>query len=93
MNGDGVPDLIVGSLGYDSFTGSAYVLFMTRAGGVLSYSRIGANSGMVSGGISEIQVGDQIGSQVSPPIDVNGDGCPDVAIGARGREGAGTEEG
>ena len=71
VNGDGYSDVIVGAPGYSSSTGRAYVYY----GGV--YMDIVADVFMTG----ESQ-GSQFCTSVSAAGDVNGDGYPDIIIGA-----------
>lgn len=82
VNGDGRPDVIVGAEGADSNgrmqSGSAYVVF-----GKSSTTPVDAGS-LGSGGfrIDGARAGDFAGGSVAAVGDVNGDGRPDLLVGA-----------
>ena len=90
VNGDGVPDLIVGASGDDSHaedSGAAYLLFMNADGTAKSAVKItGAD-------VPSLRAGDYFGAGAAGIGDVNGDGVPDVAVGADGDDVGGTDAG
>lgn len=65
--------------------GSAYVVFGTATSGVVNLANLGAGGYEIDGA----QTGDTTGSKVVGAGDVNGDGIPDILLGARaaGRNG------
>jgi len=82
VNGDGIPDLIIGAPDGASGNGVVYVVFGTKNGfpnplplgnlnGSNGFSIVGANSGDLTG--ASVAVGD-----------INGDGVADIVIGAPG---------
>ncbi len=77
VNGDGRPDLIVGSLFYNNSLGRAYVFF----GGSSLASESASNADILLG--AETEYG-EFGLSVASVGDVNGDGYADVIIGAPG---------
>ncbi|NBS64960.1 MAG: hypothetical protein EBT33_11525 [Betaproteobacteria bacterium] len=86
VNGDGLPDFILGSSladpGARADAGRAYVVFG-------SISRTAINLSAVNGGAGGFVVngacaGDKLGASVSQAGDVNGDGLADLVIGATG---------
>jgi hypothetical protein len=84
LDGDGVPDLAVGANeddtgGYNA--GKVYVLFLTRQGTVRAQHEISAQSGDALALVP--RAGSQLGSSLAGMGDVDGDGIPDLAIGAR----------
>ncbi|MBK7253150.1 MAG: FG-GAP repeat protein [Ignavibacteria bacterium] len=72
VNGDGYSDVIVGAPEYNSSTGSAYIFF----GG-------SAMNNIVDVTMTGEAANNIFGEYVSSAGDVNGDGFPDVIIGAR----------
>jgi len=75
VNGDGIPDLIIGSnnAGGPSGGGAAYVVYGHRSSGDVDVSRLGRGGFTVEGHVA--------GKSVSAAGDVNGDGIDDVIIG------------
>ena len=90
VDGDGVHDLVVGASGDDSHardSGAAYLLFMNADGTAKSAVKItGAD-------VPSLRAGDYFGAGVAGIGDVNGDGVPDVAVGADGDDAGGTNAG
>ncbi len=85
VNGDGVPDLIVGARNADPggnySAGESYVVFGKFDGAAVELSAVAAGSGgFVINGIDPV---DQSGYSVSGAGDVNGDLLADVIVGAR----------
>jgi|GEM_PF-1035278 len=74
VNGDGRPDLIIGSPAYNNFAGRAYIFY----GGALLVSKPAASADVILSG--EV-TSSQFGYAVSTAGDVNGDGRPDLIIG------------
>jgi hypothetical protein len=88
VNGDGVPDLIVGAPANDAvagFAGRAY-LFYGPVSGTLNAADADAR-------ISAEAFGDNLGFSVASAGDVNADGFDDVLIGARGNDTPGIQAG
>ncbi len=77
VNGDGYSDVIAGAYGYSTSTGRAYIYF----GGV---SMNNAADVTMTGEAT----GNSFGISVSSAGDVNGDGYPDVLVGAFGYSGS-----
>lgn len=82
LNDDGLADVIVGANGADnnsrSGSGSAYVVFGKRGTAAIDLASLGERGFRIDG----TAAGDQAGFSVSDAGDVNGDGSPDVTIGA-----------
>ena len=85
VNGDGIPDIVIGTLGLDptgrSNAGGAYVVF----GGHDLPDTVGLG-GLGAGGFRIIgaRAGDKAGISVALIDDMNGDGRAEIAIGAPG---------
>jgi hypothetical protein len=81
MNDDGTPDLVIGAP--SSFIlgpPAIFVVFGDRALADVSLSELDGRGFMIRGGNGEAEEG--AGTSVSGSHDLNGDGIPDVAIGA-----------
>jgi hypothetical protein len=88
VDGDGVTDLAVGAPGDTS--GAVWVLFLTADGGIRDQVRIGATTP----GLCEVlATSDVFGRSVAALGDRNGDGTPDVAVGAPQHDEGGTNTG
>lgn len=85
INGDNIPDLVVGADGDDdgggegSRRGAVWVLFLDRDGSVKSQQKISASSGGFAGNLEER---DQFGRSVSRLGDLDGDSVPDIVVGS-----------
>ncbi|MFT5325358.1 MAG: hypothetical protein ACI8P0_003227 [Planctomycetaceae bacterium] len=95
LNGDGVPDLIVGASNdeHDSLgEGAVYVLLLNAAGTVKQQHKIsdGNPGGLPNGTLGE---SDHFGRSVSAIGDLNGDGITDLAVGASDDNTGGTHRG
>jgi len=84
LNGDGVPDLAVGAPVLDTGgavvndRGATYILFLDPLGRVQFFQKIGQASGGFVGDLA----GAAFGSAVAALDDLDGDGLPDLAVGA-----------
>jgi len=92
-NGDGINDIAIGSQADNdgnTSAGAVYIINLTKAGGVKSYTKISNLQKSLSGIFSANEI---FGSDVSNLPDVNGDGIPDLLVGAEGDNGTGTSRG
>ena len=85
MNGDGLEDFVVGAHSGDGLlanSGTAYLIFGTTQTTNISLSAIAAGTGgfVVLGE----KLGDSLGLAIAGNTDVNGDGLPDLVLGAPG---------
>jgi hypothetical protein len=93
LNGDGVLDLASGGLGDDDGgldRGAAYVLFLRSDGKVIRHQKISALAGGFTGELSD---GDQFGRDMNGIGDLDGDGVPDLAVGANYDDDGGSNKG
>jgi len=89
---DGIPDIAVGATGDDtegSARGAVYIILMNANGTPKSTTKIA--SGTVHG--PTLANGDRFGSSVAGIGDIDGDGIPDIAAGAKGDNTGGTDRG
>ncbi len=93
LNGDGVIDIAVGA-NRDADgginRGAIWILFMKSDGTVLSHQKISATSGGFTGTIDSL---DLFGSSISSLGDFDGDGNPDLLVGAPLDDDGGTDRG
>jgi hypothetical protein len=78
VNGDGIPDLLIGSCKYNSGTGRVFLIFGKRSMSNIFGNSLTSTQGVVYTGQT---VGDSVGQSVALG-DVNGDGKADMLIGA-----------
>ena len=88
LDGDGVSDLAVGSVGSSngSFPGAVWVLFLNTDGTVKSHQKIGVNEGGFTGVLNDEVA---FGISLASLGDLDGDGVVDLAVGAMGDDGQG----
>ncbi|MEQ9188495.1 MAG: LamG-like jellyroll fold domain-containing protein [Cryomorphaceae bacterium] len=93
VNGDGVIDLAVGAP-YDddggNNRGAVYILFMNINGSVDNYQKLSDTQGNFIGTLANT---DLFGVAVTGIGDRNGDGIPDILVGASQDDGSGSNEG
>jgi len=87
LDGDGIEDLAVGTAVEDdggTDTGAVWVLFLHRDGSVKAHQKIGPGHGGFGG---TLHANDLFGSALGGPGDLDGDGTPDLLVGATGDDG------
>ncbi len=93
LNLDGIPDLVASAAGDDdggSDRGAVWLLLLNADGTVKSENKISATAGGFAGVLAD---GDTFGSGVSLLTDLDGNGVPDLLIGARGDDDGGNVTG
>ena len=93
LDGDGVPDLAVAaSLDDDGGDGQGvvWILFLTRDGTVRHHQKISATAGGFAGALDPL---DTFGSSLVAPGDLDGDGVPDLVVGANRDDDGGPDRG
>lgn len=91
VDGDGTPDLILGAFGVNNLTGAAYVLPGPAHGHIYPSSFSISTAGKLT--LTGEAANDEFGFSVSRAGDVNGDGFPDLIVGAPGASGISTSAG
>ena len=92
LNGDGIPDLIVGARLDDdggSSAGAVYVLYLAANGSASSYHKISETSGNGP----NLGASDFLGRGIANLGDIDGDGWPNIAVGAFGDDDGGGARG
>jgi hypothetical protein len=77
IDGDGVPDLAVGAMGENNFTGAVYILFMKSDATVKSVQVLNSSTSGLTGLSTS-----WFGCDVANAGDLNSDGINDLAVGA-----------
>lgn len=93
VDGDGVTDLAVGARNSNNDgtrKGAVWILFMNSDGTVRSSQRIDSKDGGFDG---QLDANDRFGHAVAGIGDLNGDGIPDLAVGADGDDEGGSDKG
>lgn len=87
INGDGVPDLLIGMFDYHHLGvayGAVFVALLSEHGTVLDYELITKDSACDEcvGGVLDVPAESAFGSGVDGGVDWDGDGVPDAVVGA-----------
>lgn len=93
VDANGANDIAVGAIGDSdggAKAGAVWLLFLKPNGTVDKYRKLTPADG---GFPFQLQAGDLFGRSIAPLPDMNGDGIPDVAIGAPGDDDAGPDAG
>lgn len=91
LDGDGTPELVVGALGDDmggSDRGAVYLVFLNTDGTVKSHTKIAHASGALT-----LSDDDAFGGSCASLGDLDGDGIPELAVGAVGDDTGGSSSG
>ncbi len=94
LDSDGVLDLAVGAAADDdggTDRGAVWILFMNVNGTVKSYQTISSTTGGFTATLDDFDLFGSLG--LSGPGDVDGDGIPDLVVGAVGDNDGGTDRG
>lgn len=86
LNGDGRPELAVGSWGFNNSRGALYILFLNTDGTVSTFQRISETEGNFN---RILNTNDHFGCSIASIEDINGDDIPDLAVGAYGTDDGG----
>lgn len=89
LDGDGVPEIAVGAYGSDTFAGALHISYLNADGSVKRTVKIGV--GTANG--PALASFHNYGKSVASLGDLDGDGIPDIAVGAFGDNDGGSESG
>jgi len=93
LDGDGVTDLAVGAMWDDdggSWHGAVWILFLNSDGTVKAHQKISDTEGGFTGTLDN---SDYFGHSAASLGDLDGDGVPDLAVGATGDDDGGPDRG
>ncbi|MEM7660452.1 MAG: integrin alpha, partial [Bacteroidota bacterium] len=90
LDGDGRPELAVGSWGFNASRGALHILFLNADGTVNSFQRISETEGNFN---RVLTPNDHFGCSIALLDDINGDERPDLAVGAYGSDQGGAFRG
>lgn len=93
LDNDDIPELAVGAAGDNdgqSDAGAVWILFLDPNGMVKQEQKISATAGNFTG---ILDAADNFGSALAPVGDLDGDGIPDLAVGALGDDDGGSGRG
>ena len=93
VNGDGIPDLAVGTPNDDDGSdnaGAVWILFMKVDGTVETKQKISMDAGRLDG---NLEADDYFGAALAGIGDLDNNGIPDLAVGMPGNDNGGTDRG